>query len=114
MQEHKRLKEYIRDKKPFYILESYLVYEYDLESDVVYDPHFSDFTFIQVSSRNVTNPYGRFYHRTDGPAVVTKNNFSWYYKNINVTFEEWADFTNKSDQEKIKLKLRYFNGDSIF
>lgn len=114
MQEHERLIEYIRDKEPVHTLYQYHVYEYDSESDVVYDPKFSDFTFVRVSSRNVVNPYGRAYHRTDGPAIVTRENgFRWCYNNTFVTFDQWALLANKSDQEKIKLMLRYFSDDSV-
>lgn len=114
MQEHERLIEYIRDKEPVYTLKQYRVYEYDSESDVVYDPLFSDFIFVRVTSRNVINPYRRDYHRTDGPAIVTRyNDFSWYYNNTFVTFDQWAMLTNKSDQEKIKLMFRYYRDDSV-
>lgn len=47
-------------------------------------------------------------HRTDGPAVECSNGTKyWFLYNIGYTFEEWLEITPLSDQEKVKLRIKY-------
>jgi len=47
-------------------------------------------------------------HREDGPAVIFDNGAKfWYLNHVNYSFEKWCNELNKSDEEKIFLKLKY-------
>jgi len=49
-------------------------------------------------------------HREDGPAIIMypSGKKYWYLNDIEYTFEEWCKKLNKTDQEIIFLKLKYF------
>lgn len=48
-------------------------------------------------------------HREDGPARMKNldNKFDWIYNGKVLTFEEWAEKSNCSNEEIVKLKLEY-------
>ena len=49
------------------------------------------------------------YHREDGPAIIWMNEKRqyWYLNDIEYSFEEWCEKTNKTDEEITILKLEY-------
>jgi len=49
-------------------------------------------------------------HREDGPAIIYPDgSISWYLNGIRYTFENWCEKLNKSDEEKVFLRLKYGN-----
>lgn len=47
-------------------------------------------------------------HREDGPAVMWSSHMiAWYLDGICMEFDEWCEKTNKTDEEKAILKLKY-------
>jgi len=47
-------------------------------------------------------------HREEGPAVVYYNKkISWYLNGTFYFFEEWCNELNKTDEEKVFLRLKY-------
>jgi len=47
-------------------------------------------------------------HREDGPAIIYSDGDKYWYLNGNhYTFEEWCKKLNKSDEEKVFLRLKY-------
>jgi len=47
-------------------------------------------------------------HREDGPAVILENGWVFFYLNdYEYPFEYWCKFLNKTDEEKLFLKLKY-------
>jgi len=47
-------------------------------------------------------------HREDGPAIIhSDGSKAWYLNGIIYTFEEWLEKLNKSDEEKVFLRLKY-------
>jgi len=49
------------------------------------------------------------YHREDGPAVrYASGKIDWYLNDdVNYSFDEWCIKLNKSDEEKMLLRLQY-------
>jgi len=49
------------------------------------------------------------YHREDGPAVLYTNGRGGYWRlnNIEYSFADWLIELNKSDEEKMMLRLQY-------
>jgi len=47
------------------------------------------------------------YHREDGPAVILPNDIYWYINGYSYTFDWWCIESNKSDEDKMMLRLRY-------
>jgi len=48
-------------------------------------------------------------HREDGPSAIIYHdgiNY-WYLNGIRYSFEEWCKILNKTDEEKIFLRLKY-------
>jgi len=49
-------------------------------------------------------------HREDGPSIEYINGINdWFLNNIPYSFEEWCKILNKTDEEKIFLRLKYDN-----
>ena len=48
-------------------------------------------------------------HREDGPAIVTiEGHIYWCFNDINdLDFNEWCMLTNKTDEQKMLLRLQY-------
>jgi hypothetical protein len=47
-------------------------------------------------------------HREDGPAVVSHTgNIYWYLGDNDYSFDEWCKKLNKSDEDKMTLRLQY-------
>jgi hypothetical protein len=47
-------------------------------------------------------------HRTDGPAVEWANGTNeWYLNDQRMSFEEWLDQVDISDEDKVMMKLKY-------
>jgi len=47
-------------------------------------------------------------HREDGPAFIfTNGNVYWCYNDTPYSFDEWCIQLNKSDGEKMMLRLQY-------
>jgi hypothetical protein len=47
-------------------------------------------------------------HRTDGPAVEWPNGDKWWYlNNQRLSFVEWLDQVDISDEDKVMMKLKY-------
>jgi len=46
-------------------------------------------------------------HREDGPAEIFEGNFYWFLNGNQYSFEEWCNKLNKSDEEKVFLRLKY-------
>ena len=54
------------------------------------------------------NRAGTAYHREDGPAVIRKCGIvCWYYLGVEYNFNLWCMLTNKTDEEKMLLRLQY-------
>lgn len=101
--------QYIKDRKPIYSWDKHMdVYEYDDESDLVYDRD-GDFYFVKRSNRHISNPLYRKWHRIDGPGYIYCEEYDWYWylNDKEYTFEEWLKLTPLSSQEKVKLRLKY-------
>jgi hypothetical protein len=48
------------------------------------------------------------WHREDGPAVIYHSgDVDWWLNGANYTFARWLIELNKSDEEKMILRLRY-------
>jgi hypothetical protein len=48
------------------------------------------------------------WHRDDGPAVMYGNGeIRWWANDTEYTFDEWCIALNKSDEEKMLLRLQY-------
>tara|TARA_B110000259_G_scaffold149658_1_gene168931 strand:+ start:1376 stop:1639 length:264 start_codon:yes stop_codon:yes gene_type:complete len=54
------------------------------------------------------NEYGQR-HREDGPAIfTTEGHIYWCFNdNQDLDFNEWCMLTNKTDEEKMMLRLQY-------
>jgi hypothetical protein len=46
------------------------------------------------------------YHKEDGPAVID-GRLHWYYLGVEYNFNLWCMLLNKSDEDKMMLRLRY-------
>jgi hypothetical protein len=47
-------------------------------------------------------------HRDDGPASeYPDGSCFWHWQGDSCTFEEWCELAGVSDEEKVKLKLKY-------
>ena len=46
-------------------------------------------------------------HREDGPSVICAYELRWYLYGVNYVFDEWLIKLNKSDEEKMLLRLQY-------
>jgi len=46
-------------------------------------------------------------HREDGPAIIFDGACYWNLNNIEFSFEDWCDLLNKTDEEKVFLRLKY-------
>ena len=49
------------------------------------------------------------WHREDGPAVIYGGSGSaeWYFNDASYTFDGWCIVLNKTDEEKMLLRLQY-------
>ena len=50
------------------------------------------------------------YHREDGPAhelSTSEVSYKWYIDDYRCSFEEWCNRLNKTDEEKMLLRLQY-------
>jgi hypothetical protein len=48
------------------------------------------------------------YHKEDGPAIIRQfGGSSWYLNDAYYTFDEWCIEMNKTDEEKMLLRLQY-------
>jgi hypothetical protein len=45
-------------------------------------------------------------HREDGPAVIHDRGY-WYYLGVGYSFDDWCIKTNKTDEDKMLLRLQY-------
>ena len=51
---------------------------------------------------------GGWLHRVDGPALTQSNgNVHWYLNGIHLSLSEWLIESNKTDKEKMLLRLQY-------
>jgi hypothetical protein len=49
-----------------------------------------------------------FNHREDGPSFTRHNGrVSWYYLGVGYSFDDWCVAANKTDEEKMLLRLQY-------
>jgi hypothetical protein len=47
-------------------------------------------------------------HRVDGPAIEWPDGYNeWYLHNKCLTFDEWIDKVDISDEDKVFMKLKY-------
>ena len=46
-------------------------------------------------------------HRKDGPAVIKSDGEWWYIDGRIYSFNDWCNKLNKTDEEKMMLKLQY-------
>jgi hypothetical protein len=50
-------------------------------------------------------------HREDGPAVLysayNRDKINWWVKDVKYSFDEWCIEMNKTDEEKMLLRLQY-------
>ena len=47
-------------------------------------------------------------HREDGPAFIMKDgNVKWYCNGFQQSFEDWCVITKQTDEEIVRLKLKY-------
>jgi len=48
-------------------------------------------------------------HREDGPSVIAprRGDVYWYINDLQYTFDEWCIQLNKSDEDKMLLRLQY-------
>jgi hypothetical protein len=54
------------------------------------------------------NRAGTAYHREDGPAVIRQCGIEcWYYLGVEYHFDFWCMLTNKTDEDKMMLRLQY-------
>jgi hypothetical protein len=48
------------------------------------------------------------YHREDGPAVEWADGEHWWWLNhIHMSFDEWLDRDDMSDEDRVMMKLKY-------
>ena len=70
-----------------------------LQSDGSYIDHDGDISWY--------NEIGEW-HREDGPAIISINgDVEWWYNDTQYTFDGWCIVLNKTDEEKMLLRLRY-------
>jgi hypothetical protein len=54
------------------------------------------------------NRAGTAYHREDGPAVIRQCGIEcWYYLGVEYNFDFWCMLVNKTDEDKMMLRLQY-------
>jgi len=47
-------------------------------------------------------------HREDGPSIIYRlGGLYWYLNGFDYTFNEWCNTLNKTDEEKMLLRLQY-------
>ena len=47
-------------------------------------------------------------HRADDPAIIGADGTEyWYLNHTQLTFDEWIDKVNMSDEDKVMMKLQY-------
>jgi hypothetical protein len=47
-------------------------------------------------------------HSEDGPSIITyRGKAAWYINGINYSFNEWCIAANKTDKDKMLLRLQY-------
>jgi len=63
---------------------------------------------VEFPNKGKIYKVNRLYHREDGPAIMYNDGtFDWYLNGNYYSFKEWCKKLNKSDEEKIFLKLKY-------
>jgi hypothetical protein len=60
-----------------------------------------------VGERRWFDSNGQF-HRVDGPAIEWPDGYNWWYLHDHkLTFDEWLDQVDISDEDKVMMKLKY-------
>tara|TARA_R110002124_G_scaffold19674_1_gene78505 strand:+ start:1240 stop:1494 length:255 start_codon:yes stop_codon:yes gene_type:complete len=79
------------------------------------DYHIRKYAAVEQSDGSYLNKYGYVYwyneagdiHREDGPACIHYNDVEWWLNDLVYGFDGWCIVLNKTDEQKMLLRLRY-------